>query len=399
MLTVNSLGKFQITDGNVVVGDEELRSNMLSKLLLYILLYRDKTLTIEDITTAVWQDEEIENPAGALKNLMYRLRKTLAKYFGNQDFILTNRGSYRWNPQVSVNFDIEQFDKLMNEAKQENSLEKSEVLYEQAIALYQGDFMVRLTDMHFILTLHTYYHSLYLSCVKALAKIYLKLERYENLEKICTDALKLESGDEELYCYQIEARMRCGKVNLAMESYEKAREIMEKELGVRKTTILNKVYDELMKISKGGSSYNIEEIKEDIEESDPTGVFMCGYPIFKEIYHLEARKSTRSEEPENLVLLTVQARETEEPAVAEFRVKQVMAGLEETIGECLRVGDVAAKYSDTQFILLLPTCTQELAMLVANRIISRLYAKNSNYKKVNVKINMEEVSMNGKLVD
>ena len=399
MLTVNSLGKFQITDGNVVVGDEELRSNMLSKLLLYILLYRDKTLTIEDITTAVWQDEEIENPAGALKNLMYRLRKTLAKYFGDQDFILTNRGSYRWNSQVSVNFDIEQFDKLMNEAKQENSLEKSEVLYEQAIALYQGDFMVRLTDMHWILTLHTYYHSLCLSCVKALSEIYLKLERYENLEKICTDALKLESGDEELYCYQIEARMRCGKVNLAMESYEKAREIMEKELGVRKTTILNKVYDELMKISKGGSSYNIEEIKEDIEESDPTGVFMCGYPIFKEIYHLEARKSTRSEEPENLVLLTVQARETEEPAVAEFRVKQVMAGLEETIGECLRVGDVAAKYSDTQFILLLPTCTQELAMLVANRIISRLYAKNSNYKKVNVKINMEEVSMNGKLVD
>ena len=399
MLTVNSLGKFQITDGNVVVGDEELRSNMLSKLLLYVLLYRDKTLTIEDITTAIWQDEEIENPAGALKNLMYRLRKTLAKYFGNQDFILTNRGSYRWNPQVSVNFDIEQFDKLMNEAKQENSLEKSEVLYEQAIALCQGDFMVRLTDMHWILTLHTYYHSLCLSCVKALSEIYLKLERYENLEKICTDALKLESGDEELYCYQIEARMRCGKVNLAMESYEKAREIMEKELGVRKTTILNKVYDELMKISKGGSSYNIEEIKEDIEESDPTGVFMCGYPIFKEIYHLEARKSTRSEEPENLVLLTVQAREIEEPAVAGFRVKQVMAGLEETIGECLRVGDVAAKYSDTQFILLLPTCTQELAMLVANRIISRLYAKNSNYKKVNVKINVEEVSMNGKLVD
>lgn len=399
MLTVNSLGKFQITDGNVVVGDEELRSNMLSKLLLYILLYRDKTLTIEDITTAVWQDEEIENPAGALKNLMYRLRKTLSKCFENQDFILTNRGSYRWNSQVSVNFDIEQFDKLMNEAKQENTLEKAELLYEQAIALYQGDFMVRLTDMHWILTLNTYYHSLYLSCVKALSEIYLKLERYENLEKICTDALKLESGDEELYCYQIEARMRCGKVNLAMDSYEKAREIMEKELGVRKTTILNKVYDELMKISKGGSSYNFDEIKEDIEEPNPTGVFMCGYPIFKEIYHLEARKSTRSDEPENLVLLTVQARETEEPAVAEFRVKQVMAGLEETIGECLRVGDVAAKYSDTQFILLLSTCTQKLAMLVANRIISRLYEKNSNYKKVNVKINVEEVSMNGKLVD
>ena len=57
---------------------------------------------------------------------------------------------------MSVNFDIEQFDKLMNEAKQENTLEKAELLYEQAIALYQGDFMVRLTDMHWILTLNTY---------------------------------------------------------------------------------------------------------------------------------------------------------------------------------------------------------------------------------------------------
>ena len=92
MLTVNSLGKFQLTDGNVVVNEDDLRSIMLSKLLMYILLYRDKTLTTEDIATAIWQDEEIDNPAGALKNLMYRLRKNLAKYFGNQDFILTNRG-------------------------------------------------------------------------------------------------------------------------------------------------------------------------------------------------------------------------------------------------------------------------------------------------------------------
>ena len=118
MLTVDSLGKFQITDGNVIVGDEELRSNMLSKLLLYILLYRDKTLTIEDITTAVWQDEEIENPAGALKNLMYRLRVFLKKNFGDEDFILTDHGSYRWNPRQEVAVDTEQFEQMFESAKQ-----------------------------------------------------------------------------------------------------------------------------------------------------------------------------------------------------------------------------------------------------------------------------------------
>jgi len=251
MLTVNSFGKFQITDGNMVIGDNDLRSIMLSKLLMYLLLYRDKSLTTEDIATAIWQDEEIDNPAGALKNLMYRLRKSLTKYFGDQNFILTNRGSYRWNPQVLVNMDSEQFEKLINEAKQENVLEKSVIKYEQAIAIYQGDFMTKLTDLHWILTLHTYYHSLYLSCAKALAELYLKLERYEDLEHLCTDALKFESADEQLYCYQIEARMHCGKIGLAMESYDKARDIMEKELGIRKTTVLNKVYEELLANQQG----------------------------------------------------------------------------------------------------------------------------------------------------
>ncbi|MCI7107583.1 MAG: BTAD domain-containing putative transcriptional regulator [Lachnospiraceae bacterium] len=399
MLTVNSLGKFQLTDGNVVVNEDDLRSIMLSKLLMYILLYRDKTLTTEDIATAIWQDEEIDNPAGALKNLMYRLRKNLAKYFGNQDFILTNRGSYRWNTDVEVNLDIEQFEKLINEAKQENVYERAILMYEQAIAIYQGDFMTKLTDMHWILTLNTYYHSLYLTCVKALSELYLKMERYEEMERICTDALKLENADEQLYCYQIEARMHCGKINLAFDSYDEARIIMEKELGIRKTTILNKVYEELMAISKGGVSYNISEVKKDIEEENPSGVFLCGYPIFKEIYHLEVRKSTRSDSPENLVLLTLEPKKEDTKEVAEFRIKQAMNGLEETICECLRVGDVAAKYSDSQFILLLPTCTKDLAMLVANRIVSKMYEKNSKYKKVNVKINIEEVSQDGNLVD
>lgn len=80
---------------------------------------------------------------------------------------------------------------------------------------------------------------------------------------------------------------------------------MDKDLGVRKTVMLNKVYEELLSVTKGVSSYNIDEVKEDINEESMEGVFMCGYPVFKEIYHLEVRKSARSTIPESLVLVTV----------------------------------------------------------------------------------------------
>ena len=329
---------------------------------------------------------------------MYRLRKTLTSFFGEEEFILTNRGSYRWNPDVKVILDIEKFEKLINEAKAENVYEDAIIKYEQAISIYQGDFLPQLLDMHWILTLNTYYHSLFLSCAKGLADLYAKTEQYEKLDKLCSNALKYENGDEQLFCYQIEARMRCGKISLALESYEKAREIMEKELGIRKTTILNKVYEELLAMSKGQSAYSMNEVREDIVEEEPEGVFFCGYPIFKEIYHLEARKSTRAKESEYLLLLTITGKKEDTPELAQFRTKQAMNGMEKTIKDSLRVGDVAAKYSDTQFIILLPSTTEELALLVANRLISKLFDLDSKYKNVNVRVNIEQVSMNGQFV-
>lgn len=399
MLTINTLGKFQVTNGSAVLDDEGLRSVMLSRLAMYIFLYRDKTLTTEDIIEAVWHEEEIDNPAGALKNLMYRLRKVLASTFGEAEYIISSRGSYHWNPDVEILLDIEQFETLINQAKQENNCNNAILMYESAVMLYQGDFMTTLMDLSWIMTLNTYYHSLFLSCVKALAELYVKTEKYEKLEKLCNDALKYENGDEQLYCYQIQARMRCGKIGLALESYDKAREIMERELGVRKTTILNKVYEELLTMSKGQNSYSISEVQRDIVEEEPEGVFLCGYPVFKEIYHLEARKCIRTNEEHNLVLFTISTVEPATREVEEYRIRQVMNALTEVIKESLRVGDVAAKYSDTQYIVLLLSCTRELALLVANRVISKLLDKNPAFRKVKIQTDIEKVSTNSRMVE
>lgn len=399
MLTVNTLGKFQITNNDELITEDTLHSIMVEKLLMYMLIYREKTLTQSEICAAIWQNEDVDNPTGALKNLMYRLRKGLISAFGEQDYILTNRGSYKWNPNIEIIMDVEQFESIIHKAKNSTVNEEAINLYEHAIMLYEGDFMTKLLDLHWITTFSTYYHSLYITAVKSLAELYIKFERYEELEKLCNQALAYESGDEQIYCYQIEARMRCGKISLALESYEKARETMEKELGIRKTTVLNKVYQELLSMSKGQSTFNINEIHEDIVEENPHGVYLCGYPIFKEIYHLEARKCSRSDVPETLLLLTLGCVNAETEEIAKFRIKRGMVALEETVKDCLRVGDVAAKYSESQFILLLPTCNYEYAMLVANRIMSKFYDKADKFKNLKISVDIEKVSMSGTLVD
>lgn len=141
MLTVNTLGKFQIIEADVVLDDDKIRSTRLSNLLVYLILHRTKTLTVDEIASALWQDEETNNPAGALKNLMYCLRNLMKQYFGEQEFIQTNRGSYRWNPKTEVSVDVEAFEQDYNEAKRHDITdEEAKNCLERAILRYKGRF-------------------------------------------------------------------------------------------------------------------------------------------------------------------------------------------------------------------------------------------------------------------
>ncbi len=399
MITVTTFGNFQAVSENKVLDEKNLRSNMLLRLFMYLILHRDQALSTDILIDALWFDEEVDNPVGALKNLMYRLRKTLEKSYGANEYILTSRGSYQWNNDIKVIVDYEKFEQLISKAKAESSEDKALVKYEQAIALYNGVFLNALKDCSWIQTLSTYYQSLYLSSVKALADLYVKTKQYEYLDRLVTAALAFDNADEQLYCYQVEARMRMNKISLALESYDNAKEIIEKELGVRKTAILNKVYEELLALSKSTTADTINEVHEDISEENPEGVFFCGYPIFREIYHLEARKNARSDDDETLVLLTLEGKSSDTKEVAEFRVKQAMQAMEQCIRESLRVGDVASKYSESQFILMLQSCNNDYAHLVVNRLISRLHSMNSKYSNVKISFDIRTVSIDNDLID
>ena len=69
MLTIRTLGKFQIRNEEHIVNEEEIRSPKMINLLAYLILHRNQTLTFYDMADALWQEDETGNPAGALKNL------------------------------------------------------------------------------------------------------------------------------------------------------------------------------------------------------------------------------------------------------------------------------------------------------------------------------------------
>ena len=365
VIKLKTFGSFTVGNDLTSVQEGAWRSKKLEKLFVYLAINRNRGVCIEDISKAIWQvEEETDNPVGALKNLAYRLRKALRDASFDEECIVSVRGGlYKWNDDVEVSIDVEEFDRYINEAEFAFSRSKETAIesYEKAIALYNGDFLSRLTDTHWFMTLNAFYHSRYVNTVKALAKLY------------------IDTG-----CYE--------KVQMAFDTYETAKAIMDNDLGVRKTVMLNKVYEELLSVTKGVSSYNIDEVKDDISEESMNGVFMCGYPVFKEIYHLEVRKSARSTVPESLVLVTVVPMYSSQPDKNHSHMKDSMLILERALRKCLRVGDVAAKYSDSQYIVLLSKCSCDTASDVMKRIIDRFNHTCDTNSNMTIQFDIEPVS-------
>ncbi|MEG0591140.1 MAG: diguanylate cyclase, partial [Lachnospiraceae bacterium] len=67
-----------------------------------------------------------------------------------------------------------------------------------------------------------------------------------------------------------------------------------------------------------------------------------------------------------------------------------MEQLKKVLLSSLRSGDVIARYSGTQFIVLLPTCQYETAKKVMNRIDKLFYSENRR-SKIRLQYSMNEI--------
>ena len=146
MIKLKTFGGFMAGNDITSVQEGTWRSEKLEKLFVYLAMNRNRGVCIEDISEAIWQlDEDTDNPVGALKNLAYRLRKALRDASFDEECIVSVRGGlYKWNDEVEVTVDVEEFDGYINEAELAFCRSKETAIesYEKAIALYNGDFLI-----------------------------------------------------------------------------------------------------------------------------------------------------------------------------------------------------------------------------------------------------------------
>ncbi|MDD3193192.1 MAG: BTAD domain-containing putative transcriptional regulator [Oscillospiraceae bacterium] len=375
---VSMLGGFRLQAGGHEVDESRNRARQLWNLLEYLIAFRHRDISPDELVDVLWHEDEIDNPSSALKNLVYRIRTILVSHNipYAKDMILCRRSTYSWNNALSTTVDIEEFERLIREADDKSSSPAEQLdLYLEALTYYKGDLLPKSSFEEWVVPLSTYYHSLYVKCVAKTVQLLANAGRHQEIVDIAEQAIVIDQFEESFHEALICALIAIGNQQRAMTHYEYVTNLFYRELGVKPSERLRSLYREIIKNVQHVET-DLEIIKEDLREASlARGAFFCEYEVFKNIYQLEMRSAERTGQPMFLLLLTISCADGQVPSRKLLNTS--IERLRDCLRICLRRSDVVARFSATQFVALLSSLTFENSMMVQERILNRFKRENA----------------------
>lgn len=384
-LKVTMLGDIVLETDFGKVSGQGNRSQKIWSVIAYLILHRNRAISVSELIDIFWADGDGANPVNALKTLLFRVRGMLAPLFASEiQPILAYRGTYQWNESITCQLDVDQFE-LFCRAGDDQSRNVVDRIdnYWKALEIYHQPFLSKFSDHFWVISSRTRYHTHYLSMVKECSNLLLTQKQYQKAEVVCSQALRLEPLEEEINICYIRALLFQGKYHTANQQYATLTEQIYEQLGVNLSAELRALYEQMM-VEEHELETDLEIIEASLQEAMlRPGAFFCEFGFFKEFYRLEARRAARSTNYIQVVLITI----TLNGKIPPLKILNTsMKKLQVLLQSNLRRGDVVAKYSPAQFVIMLSAANDEESKKIMDRIISLFYEQYHRNIRVSYKI-------------
>ncbi|MCI9338357.1 MAG: hypothetical protein HFH93_12625 [Lachnospiraceae bacterium] len=331
--------------------------------LQYLIVNHSRNITAEELIDVFWTEKDSNDPANALRNMLFKIRSLLKNMFPEQDDLFrTFPGCYAWNPQTEIELDTECFEKVCLGARQESG-EKSLTMLRQAVALYHGDFLSG-NDSEWARDQRQYYRTLYLDACKTLLPLLEEREEWMEIVSVCSQAYQIDFCVEEFTTYQMQAFISMGQPEQAVDRYDAFHRQMLKELGMPPTERIEQLYTLALGLRKEDRGDDKEIFKLVSRGNPENKAFFCSFGTFQSIVALEKRHLARSGQCSTLVIVSLGKDGT--PTTDIRRLERIIMG-------GLRTGDPVARLEAGSYIVMLTGADAENAQIVTSRLDSAFH--------------------------
>ena len=375
VLYVRMFGNFSLTYADKQISCNSNRSKLIWNLLAYLLCHRGKLISSEELIPIIWKHEKNDNPAGAMRTAIHRARAMLNELTDDSDsqFLISKNGGYMWNSEIEVNIDIDSFDNILSSFHSNSDSPDIDTAI-AALDLYTGKFLPLQSSEMWVMPIQTYYHNLYESLIDKLVPILEKSDRCMEGIRICRAALNIDPYSEKLYQYLMRFLLIADERQEVIRIYDEMSKLLLSTFGIMPDQESRALYREALNSVRNSNAVSPEMILDQLREHDEINTaLICDYDFFKMLYQAHARAIVRSGIVIHTALLTLKSRSTRD--VSAKSLSLAMDNLEKHLGLSLRKGDIIARCSSSQIIIMLPLANQENSHKICQRFISSFEKK------------------------
>ena len=219
-IQVRMLGEFSISTQSQQLCDSDNRSRKVWILLAYLIYHRNRVVTQDELMSLLWDDASTSaNPSGAIKTIFHRARITLDRLWprAGHELILKQSGGYIWNNEIPLTLDVDRFDELcrMDDLPESEKLQRTL----EALDLYQGDFLDRMSSETWIVPISVYYHNRYIQLLLNVLPALLEEGRQSDVVSLCQTAAQVEPYHEQICAWQMRALLDLGEQKKVIALY------------------------------------------------------------------------------------------------------------------------------------------------------------------------------------
>lgn len=221
---------------------------------------------------------------------------------------------------------------------------------------------------------------MYMDCVDHLCEYLFLNKGYHKIESLCLKAISIDPLVERNHEILINCYIASNNIDKAMSHYYYVSKLFYKELGIKLSPEINKLYQTLVD-RENSDDKNIGQIKSELTEDELNhGAVYCDFEAFKLLYRVNARAAVRNGKSVYLILLNFA--KSDNTIFKNFELKDIADICELGLINSLRKDDIVTRYNRTEYLILLSNINYENTEKVLQKLILKI-------KKVSIKNNLK----------
>jgi DNA-binding SARP family transcriptional activator len=230
-LKVLLLGRFEVAlDDRPVGAWNSVRGLSLFK---YLLTHRGRPCPRDVLMDVFWPDVSPERARNRFHVALSALRRSL-RAVGDIPVVEFRRGAYRLNPELDLQVDVDEFERVVETAERamtDGDTEAAIACYEQAVTLYRGDLLAESPYDDWALLPRETLRVTYLDVLDRLAALHLAKENLGPCIAIAQLILQQDPCREDAHRLLMRSYARQGRVREALRQFELCSRALATTLG------------------------------------------------------------------------------------------------------------------------------------------------------------------------